>query len=222
MVVLSVFLLRPGEVAVETYNVSSSGLDPDAAIETALGGLAWARGYVENGGRSIAKKIISHVAEEIVLTIEIPRVHQQHLDKTGLIEVEMQAAAQACNERSRLLEEANLLARSRGLVDVVRLVADDLVEVDATKEVLVGVRNLAQDGVGPHVLNVGLNQRSPLPDRRDDDLLASDGLVNQRILAGRKLTRWKDVILCVLLLAADVWKAHTGVSGKGGCDKEGQ
>ena len=63
------------------------------------------------------------------------------------------------------------------------------------EEVLVGLGNLAQNGIGPHVLDVGLDERSPLLDGLDDVLLARDGLIDQRVLRCGRLARSRENIL---------------------------
>ena len=69
-------------------------------------------------------------------------------------------------------------------VDGVGVVADDLAEFDAAEEVLIRFGDLTEDRVGPHVLDVGLDERSPLLDGLDDFLLADDGLIDESVLCG--------------------------------------
>ena len=55
--------------------------------------------YVEDRGGGVAEEVVAHVAEGIVLTVEVVGVHQQHLDEAGLVEVQVQAAAEAADDR---------------------------------------------------------------------------------------------------------------------------
>src|ERR1700723_3450308 len=149
--------------------------------------LARDRRYIKDRGGRVTEEVVTYIAEVIVLPVEVVGVHQQHLNEAGLVEGEVQAATKTSDIGGRVLEEAKLAAscaRRRILVDRVGVVVDDAFEVDAAKEVLVGLGNLAQEWIGFHVLDIGLDERSPLFDRLDDDLLAHDGLVDQRILCG--------------------------------------
>ena len=55
----------------------------------------WHGRHVKDGGRRVAEKLVADEAEGVVLAVEVVRVHQQHLDEAGLVEVQMQAAAEA-------------------------------------------------------------------------------------------------------------------------------
>ena len=77
-----------------------------------------------------------------MLTVKAVGVHQQHLDKAGLMKGEVEAAAEAGEEGSGVLEEAELSAVDRlalggGFVHFIGIIADDLIELDASEEVLV-------------------------------------------------------------------------------------
>src|SRR5580692_8018703 len=176
---LLLVVLGAGEVAVEADDVAAASLDPDAAEEAAEVLLARDRRYIKDRGGRVTEEVVTYIAEVIVLPVEVVGVHQQHLNEAGLVEGEVQAATKTSDIGGRVLEEAELAAscaRRRILVDRVGVVVDDAFEVDAAKEVLVGLGNLAQEWIGFHVLDIGLDERSPLFDRLDDDLLAHDGL----------------------------------------------
>ncbi len=138
VVELLVILLLSGEVAVEADDVAAAGLDPDAAEEATGGTLAGDGGDVEDGGGSVAEEVVADVAEGVVLPVEVVRVHEDHLDEAGFVEVEVEAAAKTGDVGHRVLEEAELAvvagALRGGLVDLVGLVADDLVELDAGED----------------------------------------------------------------------------------------
>ena len=112
-----------------------------------------------------------------------------------------------------MLEEAEFAffrgALGGGLVDLVGVVADDLAELDASEEVLVGLGDLAEDGVGPHVLDVGFDEGSALLDGLDDLLFAHDGLIDEGVLPGGQLARGQDVLLR-LFLAEEAWLPKAG------------
>ncbi len=203
VVELLVILLLSGEVAVEADDVAVAGLDPDAAEEATGGALAGDGGDVEDGGGSVAEEVVADIAEGVVLLVEVVGVHEDHLDEAGFVEVEMEAAAKAGDVGHRVLEEAELAvvagALRGGLVDLVGLVADDLVELDACEVVLVGLRDLAEDRIGLHVLNVGFDEGSPLLDGLDDLLFAHDGLVNKGALRGGELACRQDILWLLLL-----------------------
>ena len=94
-----------------------------------------------------------------------------------------------------------------------------LLELDAPKEVLVGFGNLAQNRIGLHVLDVGLDERSPLLDSLDDDLLADDRLVDQRVLRCRWFARSREIVVFLLL---SVQEACSSLGGESRCDEECQ
>ena len=96
---LLLVFLRAGEVAVEADDVAVAGLDPDAAEEAAEVLLALNRRYVEDCGGRVAEEVIANIAEVVVLTVEVVGVHQEHLDEAGLMEGEVQAAAEAADSR---------------------------------------------------------------------------------------------------------------------------
>jgi len=183
VVVLAVIFLAACEVSVETDDVAVAGLDPDAAEEAASGTFAVDRRYIEDGGGGVAEEVVADVAKDVVLPVKVVGVHEDHLDKAGLMEVELQAAAEACEERRRLLEEAQLAAVGVALVDLIGAVANDLAELHAAQEVLIGVRDLTDNGVRLHVLDVGFDERRPLLDNLDDLFFATDCLIDQGILA---------------------------------------
>ena len=62
----------------------------------------------------------------------------------------------------------------------VGLVEEALAEVDAAERVLVAYGDLVELDVGTGVLDVGLDQRSALLDRLDQDLFLPDGLLHER------------------------------------------
>ena len=95
-----------------------------------------------------------------------------------------------------------LLRLEVALVLVVLVVVDDLAEVDAREEVLVGLGHLEEHRIGLHVLDVGLDERSALLDDLDHFLLADDRLVDQGILGRRQLAPG-HCVLVGLLLAED-------------------
>ena len=101
VVALAVVGSGAGEVAVEADDVAVAGLDPDAAEEAAGGVLAVDGGDVEDGGGSVAEEVVADEAEGVVLTVKAVRVHEQHLDEAGLMEGEVQAAAEAGQEGQR-------------------------------------------------------------------------------------------------------------------------
>jgi len=49
-------------------------------------------------------------SEGIVLTVEVVRIHQHHLDEAGLVKVECKAAAETGNNGHGVLEEPKLAA----------------------------------------------------------------------------------------------------------------
>ena len=116
-----------------------------------IGALAVDGSDVEDGGGGVAEKVVADEAEGVVLAIEAVGVHEQHLDEARFVEGEVKAAAEAGEEGGGVLEEAELAvvggSLGGGLVDLVRLVADDLGELDAGEEVLVGLGDLAEDGI---------------------------------------------------------------------------
>src|SRR5216684_2158392 len=71
VVELFLVFLGAGEVAVEADDVAVAGLDPDTAEEAAEVLLARDRRYIEDRGGSVAEEVIAHVAEVIVLPVEV-------------------------------------------------------------------------------------------------------------------------------------------------------
>src|SRR5882757_9010351 len=217
---LLLVFLSPGEVAIEADDVAVAGLNPDTAEEAAEVLLARDWCYVEDGSGGVAKKVVANVAEVIVLPVEVVGVHQQHLDKAGFVEGEVQASAEAADSGQGMLEESHLVAAAalRGLlVDRVGLVIDDALEIDAAEEVLVGLGHLTKERVGLHVLDVSLNQGRPFLDGLDDHLLANDRLVDERVLRRRRFTRSREIIGLLLL------SMQQGcMGGESCCDEECQ
>src|SRR6201999_1580769 len=101
-------VLGAGEVAVETDDVAAASLDPDAAGEAAEDLLGRGRRYIEDRCGRIAKEVVTHIAEIIVLPVEVVGIHQQHLNEAGLVEGKVQAAPEAADVGSRVLEESKL------------------------------------------------------------------------------------------------------------------
>src|ERR1700682_268906 len=200
---LAVVLFGAGEVSVEADYVAIAGLDPDASEEASESALPIERGDVEYGGGSGPEEVVADEAEHVVLAIEVIGVHEQHLDEALLMEGQLQTAAEAGEEGGGVLDKAELAivpgALGGGVVDLISVIIDDLAELHATQEVLVRVRNLSQDSVGAHVLDVSLHQRRAVLDGLHDFLLASDGLVDQSVLAGGQLARGQNVLLGLLL-----------------------
>ncbi len=197
---LLVILLATGEIPVEADYVAVASLNPDTSEESSEGAFAVDRSDVKDGGWGIAQKVIADEAEGVVLFIEAVRVHQQHLDETGFVEGEVKAAAQSAEEGGGVFEEATFRGSLGGCgVGGVGVVADDLAELDAAEEVLIRFGDLAEDGIGAHVLDVGLDERSPLLDGLDNFLLAQDGLIDKGTLSRGQLARGKYVLLRLLL-----------------------
>ena len=198
-------LLAAGEVAVEADDVAVARLHPDAAEEAAILTLSADGEDVEDGGGGAAEEVVADEGEGVVLAVEAVRVHQDHLHEAGLTEGEAQAAGDAVEGAEGVLEEAQfaLLGGEVAFVILVGVVVDDLAEVDARQEVLIGLGDLEQDRIGLHVLDVGLHQRRALLDHLDDFLLAQDRLVDQGILRGGELAPRHGVLGRGLLLAED-------------------
>src|SRR5437763_4504214 len=121
-----------------------------------------------------------------------------------------------------MLEESHLAAAAalRGvLVDGVRLIIDDVLKINAAEEVLVRFGDLTQERIGLHVLDISLNERSPLLDSLDDHLLASDRLVDERVLRWRRFARSREIVVLLLL---SMQESCSCLSGKSCCDEECQ
>ena len=135
------------------------------------------------------------------------------------MEGEAEAAAEAGEEGGGVLEEAELAVVLGALggvfVDLVGVVADDLAEFDAAEEVLVGLGNLAEHGIGPHVLDVGFDEWSALLNGFDDVLFADDGLVDKSVLARREFAR-RHAVIDLLLLAEQGDTGRDGGQGREG------
>ena len=95
VVILAGVFFRSGEVAVEADDIATASLNPDAAEEAASGSLSIARGDVKDSGRRRSEKLVANVTENIVLAVEVVRIHQHHLDKASFVEVQVQAATES-------------------------------------------------------------------------------------------------------------------------------
>jgi len=74
-----------------------------------------------------------------MLTIEVIRIHDQHLDEAGLAEVEVQAASKAGDERGGVFEETKLSSftiRNR-LIGLVLGATNDAIEFNPAEKVLI-------------------------------------------------------------------------------------
>ena len=158
-----------------------------------------------------------------MLAVEVVGVHEEHRDETGLIEVEMKSVGEAGERGEGVLEGfvAALPGLEVTLVVLVLVVVDDLAEVDAGEEVLVGLRHLGEDGVGLHVLDVSLDQGGALLDGLDDLFLAQDCLVDEGILGCVGLASGQ-VVLGGLLLSEEGRQSHSGHGRQRGREEKRQ
>ena len=150
------------------------------------------------------------------------------MHKAGFTELQVQGFVQASNEAARPFKDVELagkpllvLARP-GVFDctaLVRIVADDLAEVDAAQKVLVGCWDLQQRRIRPHVLDVGLNQRCTILDYLDHLGLARDCLVDQGVLRRRELARGQIVFRLLLAEQGNSCVRLCGTHGKHACEK---
>ena len=226
VIVLVVVLVGAFDEAVEADDVAVVGFDPDAAEELALSlvaagheALSGDGGDVEDGGRRGAEEVVADEAEVIVLAVEADRVHEHHADEAVFLKLEVETCAEAGDRLDRVLEEAAHLALRLALHGILPelVVADDLAEVDAGEVVLIGQRYLEEDRIRPHVLDVGLDDRSALLDDLDDLLFPDDGLVDEGVLSSGQLP-CRRLVLVILLLAPQ----GAGMGGKRGGNEEGQ
>ena len=84
---------------------------------------------------------------------------------------------------------------------------------------LVGLGHLTQERIGLHVLDVSLNERSPLLDGFDDHLLTSDRLIDERVLRWRRFARSREIVVLLLL---SMQKGCSCLGGESCCDEECQ
>ncbi len=180
---------RPRRVrAVEPNDVVVLVFDPNAAQEAAVA-RALLGGHVEHQAAHVAQEFAAHVAEVIVLAIEVVAIREDHPGEAERLVLHLEELAEAAEQ---------LFLHARVVFDVV-LAIDGRAQVHAAQEIPVILRHRTESRVKRQVLQIGLNHGRTSLQHFDQALFTQHEAIDHLIHGGRRRSRLRGRWLLVTL-----------------------
>src|SRR5580658_4254893 len=165
-----------GKRSRKTNNIAAFIVNPYAPDEPPLPH-ACHRLNIEHRSLDFAKELLTNVSEIIVLPIEIRRVDEHHVHEAVRRKLQFKHARHPVYEALRTREHAFLLCTL-----FIKMFDEASPEINASQEIFVRHRDIPQLRIGPHVLDVGLDQRGVLLNNLEQKLFLERRLINQSSL----------------------------------------